>query len=121
MFDAVPPLKPAELDVLLALAGGETHGYGIRKDVERRSHGKAGLGPGTLYRALDSLLERGWIEEGGEAEEGGRRRHHYRITESGKRAASSEVARLEEIVAGAKERGVSGWGFGRGPAAGGTG
>lgn len=121
MFDAAPPLKPAELDVLLALAGGETHGYGIRKDVERRGRGKVGLGPGTLYRTLDGLLGRGWIEERGETEEGGRRRRHYRITESGKRAVSAEVDRLEEIVAGARERGVSGRGFGRGPAAGGAG
>jgi len=120
IFDTILPLKQAELDVLLALAGGETHGYGIRKDVERRSRGKVKLGPGTLYRTLDGLLGRGWIEERGEDEEGGRRRRHYRITDTGKRAASAEVARLEEIVVGARARGVSGWGFGRGPAAGGT-
>ena len=118
---AAPPLKPAELDVLLALVGGETHGYGIKKDAERRTRGKVRLGPGTLYRTLDGLLGRGWIEEHGETEVGGRRRRHYRITESGKRAVSAEVDRLEEIVAGARKRGVSGWGFGRGPAAGGTG
>ena len=113
-------LKPAELDVLLALAGGEMHGYGIRKDVEERSRGKVRLGPGTLYRTLDGLSGRGWIEEAGEAEEGGRRRRYYRITRSGKDAVAAEVARLEEIVARARERGISGWGFGPGPAAGGA-
>ena len=115
-----PPLKSAELEVLLALAGGEMHGYGIRKDVEVRTGGKVSLGPGTLYRTLDGLLGRGWIEEDGEAEEGGRRRRYYRITRSGKDAAAAEVARLEEIVASARERGISGWGLGPGPASGGT-
>ena len=115
-----PPLKSAELDVLLALADGEMHGYGIRKEVETRSRGNVRLGPGTLYRTLDALSERGWVEEAGEAEEGGRRRRYYRITRSGKDAAAAEVARLEEIVAGARGRGISRWGFGTGPAAGGT-
>ena len=106
--------------MLLALADGEMHGYGIRKDVEERSRGRASLGPGTLYRTLDDLLGRGWVEEAGEVEEGGRRRRYYRITRSGKDAVGAEVARLEEIVASARERGISGWGFGTGPAASGA-
>ncbi len=106
------PLKPAELDVLLALAGGEMHGYGIRKEVAGRTGGK--LGPGTLYRTIDSLLGRGWIEDTGmeEESEGGRRRRYYRITGTGHRAAGAEVERLEKIVAGARERGISGRGLG---------
>jgi DNA-binding PadR family transcriptional regulator len=112
------PLKPAELNVLLALAGGEMHGYGIMKDVEARTGDKA-LGPGTLYRTLDGLLERGWVEEAGVEEEGGRRRRYYRITGSGMRAAAAEVGRLEQIVARAHERGV-GRGFDPGPAMGGA-
>ena len=105
------PLKPAELDVLLALAGGEMHGYGIRKDVAGRTGGK--LGPGTLYRTIDSLLGRGWIEDTGmEESEGGRRRRYYRITGSGRKAAGAEVERLEKIVAGARERGIPDRGFG---------
>ena len=112
------PLKPAELNVLLALAGEEMHGYGIMKDVETRTGGKA-LGPGTLYRTLDGLLERGWIEEAGMEEQGGRRRKYYRITNSGMGAVSAEVRRLEQIVARARERGISP-GFEPGPAMGGA-
>ena len=111
------PLKPAELNVLLALAEEEMHGYGIMKDVERRT-GKKLLGPGTLYRILDSLLGRRWIEEAGSEEEGGRTRRYFRITASGRDAAGAEIGRLKEIVARARERGISGRGFG--PAAEGT-
>ena len=116
----LPPLKPAELDVLLALAGGEMHGYGIRKEVEERTGGKA-LGPGTLYRTLDGLLKRGWVEEAGEEHEGGRRRRYYRITDPGVEAAAAEVGRLEGIVARARERGVGRGIGGPGPAVGGAG
>ena len=115
-----PPLMPAELDVLLVLAGGEMHGYGIMKDVEARTGGKA-LGPGTLYRTLDGLLERGWIQEAGTEEEGGRRRRYYRITDPGVEAAAAEVGRLEGIVARARERGVGRGIGGPGPAVGGAG
>lgn len=115
--EGLPPLKPAELDVLLALAGGEMHGYGIRKEVEERTGGKA-LGPGTLYRTLDGLLKRGWVEEAGEEHGGGRRRRYYRITGPGVEATTAEVGRLERIVARARERGV---GRGLGPAADGAG
>lgn len=107
----IPPLKSAELNVLLALAEGVMHGYGIRKDVAGRTGGK--LGPGTLYRTLDALLERGWVEEAGTEEgEGGRRRRYYRITGLGRKAAAAEIERLEEIVSHARERGISGRGFG---------
>lgn len=105
------PLKPAELNVLLALAGEEMHGYGIMKDVEQRT-GEKLLGPGTLYRILDSLLGRRWIKEAGSKEEGGRTRRYFRITASGRDAAGAEIRRLEEIVARARERGIVGRGFG---------
>ena len=105
------PLKPAELNVLLALAGKEMHGYGIMKDVEQRT-GQKMLGPGTLYRALDGLLRQRWIEEAGSEQEGGRNRRYFRITTLGRGAVAAEVGRLEEIVERARERGISGRGFG---------
>lgn len=108
------PLKSSELNVLLALAEDAMHGYGIRKDVAARTGGKVKLGPGTLYRTLDALLDRGWIEDAGFEEEndGGRRRRYYRITGLGQKAAAAEVERLEEIVVSARRRGISGAGLG---------
>ena len=103
------PLTPAELNILLALAGGDLHGYGIMKEVERRTGGKTRLGPGTLYRSAKQMLGRGWIEEVGERpdpESGNDRRRYYRATSSGRRVASAELARLEELVAAGRSKGL---------------
>src|SRR5947207_982547 len=51
------PLRPVELEILVALADGERHGYAIHKEVAHRSGGQVELEPGTLYRALRRLLE----------------------------------------------------------------
>src|SRR5437016_10452626 len=57
------PLSPAELHILLALAGEDLHGYGIMIEVARQSGGQYKLGPGTLYDNLRKLLTQGCVEE----------------------------------------------------------
>jgi DNA-binding PadR family transcriptional regulator len=90
------PLAPATLHILLALAGEDLHGYGIMQEVSRQSDGRYKLGPGTLYDNLQRLLDQGWIEELGPTEEA--RRRYYRLSSSGRRILSSEIARLEGVV-----------------------
>jgi DNA-binding PadR family transcriptional regulator len=51
------PLTPVVLEIAMALAAGERHGYDIMQDVERRTDGRIVLHPGTLYRALARLLD----------------------------------------------------------------
>jgi DNA-binding PadR family transcriptional regulator len=47
--DEYLPLTPAVLDiVVVALGDGELHGYGVMRDVRRRSDGQRRLAPGTL-------------------------------------------------------------------------
>src|SRR3712207_8080481 len=57
------PLTPVALNVLLALADGERHGYGIMLEVRERTGGRVRPGPGTLYGATKRLEEGGVIEE----------------------------------------------------------
>jgi DNA-binding PadR family transcriptional regulator len=93
---------PAVLHILLALADGERHGYGIKQEVERRGEGALRLGPGTLYEAIYRLCRQGWIEEvDGSGDE---RRRLYRLTAEGRRALQAELRRLEAIVAEARAR-----------------
>ena len=53
------PLKPNWFHVLLSLAGGEQHGYGIMQEVLDRTDGKVRLWPATLYGTLKRLIESG--------------------------------------------------------------
>ena len=60
------PLTPVALNILLALADAERHGYGMMVEVRERTGGRVRLGPGTLYGAIKRLKEGGVIEECGE-------------------------------------------------------
>ena len=57
------PLTPLAFHVLLALADGDRHGYGIMQDARER--GEAVPDVGTLYRALARMVDQGWIEAAG--------------------------------------------------------
>jgi hypothetical protein len=54
--EALLPLTPAVFHILLALAGGERHGYAIMQEVAASTHGQMRLGPGTLYRSIKQML-----------------------------------------------------------------
>ena len=58
-----PPLSSATLHILLALAGGNLHGYGIIKEVARNSDGHYRLGPSTLYDNLKRLINAGLVAD----------------------------------------------------------
>lgn len=77
------------------------HGYGIMQNTETLSGGRVKLAPGTLYGALNSLLEKGWIIAlPGEKSS---RKKEYQITEKGKAIISNEILRLEELLKNGKE------------------
>lgn len=95
------PLLPAVFHIMLSLADGERHGYGIKREVEFRTGGGISLGPGTLYGTLRRMLAEELIEECGERadpEAGDERRRYYRLTELGRRLAVAEAERLENLV-----------------------
>lgn len=93
------PLTPAVFHVLLALAGGERHGYGILKEVLRQTGGEVRLGPGTLYGTLQRLMEASWVEESeGPGDREDERRRYYRLTRSGRLALQTEARRMDALV-----------------------
>jgi DNA-binding PadR family transcriptional regulator len=91
------PLQPATFLVLLALTGGERHGYGVMQDV-RKLDPAFELGPATLYTTIQRLLEGGWIKEVSGPESGERRRRYYRITREGNAVLRTELQRMEAMV-----------------------
>jgi DNA-binding PadR family transcriptional regulator len=103
------PLTSVALNVLLALADGERHGYGIMLEVRERTGGRVRLGPGTLYGAIKRLKEGGMIEEAGkrpDPEADDERRCYYRLTGFGGEVLAAEVERLDGLVRAARRKGA---------------
>ena len=95
------PLKTQWFHILLALAGGEQHGYGIMQEVLERTGGKVRLWPATLYGSLKRLIEAELIQESDERpapEFDDARRRYYRLTVLGRRVLDAECDRLQELV-----------------------
>src|SRR5688572_28389996 len=105
------PLTPVALNVLLALADGERHGYGIMLEVRERTGGRVRLGPGTLYGAIERLKEGGVIEESGQRLDSGEalegeRRHYYRLSGFGCEVLAAEIECLDGLVRAARRKGA---------------
>jgi len=106
-LQALLPLTPPMLHLLLALADGDKHGYAILKEVTRRTRGKVHLGPSTLYGLIKRASADGWIAEADERPDPAlddERRRYYRLTPAGRVAATAEAARLERLVAIARAK-----------------
>lgn len=95
------PLKTQWFHILLSLAGGEQHGYGIMQEVLQRTTGQVRLWPATLYGSLKRMIEADLIEESSTRpapEFDDTRRRYYRLTPLGKRVLDAECERLQELV-----------------------
>ena len=77
------------------------HGYGIMQKVKELSNQRVNLGAGTLYGAINTLLEKNWIAAiSGEKDS---RKKEYVITLSGKAVVLGEISRLNELIANGKK------------------
>ncbi len=95
------PLKTNWFHILLSLADGEQHGYGIMQEVFERSDGKIRLWPATLYGTVKRLIDAELIEESDERpapELDDARRRYYRLTRLGQKVLDAETARLKELL-----------------------
>lgn len=95
------PLTPAVFHILLVLADGERHGYGIMQQVAEQTGQSVVMGPGTLYGTLKRLLEARLVEECGERADpalNDERRRYYRLTSQGRQVAQAEAERLRALV-----------------------
>ena len=90
-----PALTEAVYYILLSLITPR-HGYGIIQNVEALSGGRVRLAAGTLYGAINTLLEKNWISAlPGEKDS---RKKEYLITADGRLALADELKRLRELL-----------------------
>jgi DNA-binding PadR family transcriptional regulator len=102
------PLRGVEFHILISLAAGERHGYGIIQDIQSRD---AGAAPdvGTMYRALARMVEHRLIESAARRpapDAADERRNYYRITERGLRVARVQAQRLAALTRAAQGVGL---------------
>lgn len=102
------PLRPVEFHVLLSLAGGDRHGYGIIQDASQRGDTVV-PDVGTLYRALARMVDQGLIEAADRRtapDAADERRNYYRLRPLGLQVAKAEARRLEALTRAARLGGL---------------
>jgi DNA-binding PadR family transcriptional regulator len=97
------PLQEPTFFILLSLRGGEKHGYAILKEVSLLSKKRVNLSTGTLYGALNRLLDQGLIERL-EDRDGTRGKKAYRLTPRGLEVFDAEVGRMQQMLAAVRTR-----------------
>ncbi|MFD9380139.1 PadR family transcriptional regulator [Streptomyces sp. NPDC059999] len=93
-------MQEPTLLLLTALADEPRHGYAIAREVETISNGRVKMRTGTLYGALERLLQQGLIEVHSEEVVDSRLRRTYTLTTSGRATLAAEA---ERIAATARE------------------
>jgi DNA-binding PadR family transcriptional regulator len=103
------PLTPLACHVLLALADGGLHGYGIIREVSERTGGLITLRSGTLYTLLQRLLAEDLIAESNarpDPDEDDERRRYYEMTPLGRAVLEADLRRQEAAIGEARRKRV---------------
>ena len=96
------PLTPAVFHILLALADGPLHGYGIMQAVEASAANEPPMGPGTIYGSLQRMEDAGLVKELPARTDD--RRRVFTLLPAGRRALSQEAERLARLAALVREK-----------------
>jgi DNA-binding PadR family transcriptional regulator len=98
------PLKPDVFEVLLALSGGDLHGYAIVKELESRG---TPVAASLLYRKLRRLMEDGLVSEArppASRDSDDPRRRYYHLTRLGREVVRAEAGRIVDLANDAQVR-----------------
>ncbi|MCC6603378.1 MAG: helix-turn-helix transcriptional regulator [Anaerolineae bacterium] len=96
------PLTPTVFHLMLALADGEKHGYGMMRAVEVETQGQMQIRIGSLYGSVRRMMEAGLIEETHERPDpdlDDERRRYYGLTPFGRQVLTAEAARIAQAMA----------------------
>ena len=90
-----------EVLILRSLQAAPNHAYGISQFLEQQSDNEFLVDNGSLYPALQRLLQRQWIAAQWKTSPNGRRAKYYRLTPLGRKqlvAATSQWIRFVEAM-----------------------
>ena len=96
------PMSESYYYILLCLAKGANHGYGIMQMTEKLSGGDVKIGSGTMYGATSNMMKKGWIREIMSNDAAIERRRQYQLTDAGREALRAEILRLRRMLENAE-------------------
>jgi PadR family transcriptional regulator PadR len=93
-------LLQGTLDMLIlrTLLWGPTHGHGIAKAIEGASRDVLRVEHGSLYPALQRLLQERWITAAWKSSPNKRRARYYSLTAAGRRHLQAETSRWDRVA-----------------------
>ena len=87
-----------EVLILRSLQAGSNHAYGITRFLEQQSGDEFAVDNGSLYPALQRLLQRSWIAAQWKTSPNGRRAKYYRLTPEGRKQLVAATSRWRRFV-----------------------
>lgn len=87
-----------EMLILRTLSVEPAHGYAIAQHIERLSDGVFRVEQGSLYPALERLLQRGWATAKWGESPTGRRARYYTITREGRKQLQEKVSDYDRVA-----------------------
>jgi transcriptional regulator len=87
-----------EVLILRSLQLGSNHAYGITQFLEQQSGDEFLVDNGSLYPALQRLLQRAWIAAQWKTSPNGRRAKYYRLTPAGRKQLIAAASRWQRFV-----------------------
>jgi PadR family transcriptional regulator, regulatory protein PadR len=87
-----------EVLILRSLRGAPNHAYGIAQFLEQQSGNEFVVDNGSLYPALQRLLQRGWVTAQWKVSPNGRRAKYYRLTPAGRKQLAAESSKWQRFV-----------------------
>lgn len=87
-----------EMLVLQTLLLGPMHGYAIGQHLAKSSDNVLRVEQGSLYPALERLLDAGWVTAKWEQTPAKRRARYYTITTSGRKRLGAEISSFDRAM-----------------------
>lgn len=87
-----------EVLILRSLQLGPNHAYGISQFLEQQSDNQFLVDNGSLYPALQRLLQRGWIAGQWKTSPNARRAKYYRLTPLGRKQLVTATSKWQRFV-----------------------
>lgn len=93
------PAGTLDMLILRTLTLGSLHGYAIAQHIERVSDGLLRVEQGSLYPALERLLNKGWVKSRWAESPTGRQARYYTITAAGRKQLGERSDEYDRVTA----------------------